>query len=134
MPAGHAAEQLERADNAATLQHVMGLLKAVFPGRRLPAPVGVAITRWGQDPFSRGAYSFIPVGFREETMVDIQRAVGPLVWAGEYATISYLGTTHGAAVTGSQCAAELMSMLHLGRARLASSEAAAGVTSPLSKL
>ncbi len=51
-------------------------------------------------------------------------AVGPLHFAGEYASPAYLGTTHGASVTGMKAASEIMALLGLGRARLAFAEAA----------
>ncbi|MCH2411537.1 MAG: FAD-dependent oxidoreductase, partial [Acidimicrobiales bacterium] len=30
--------------------------------RSIPEPVDWRITRWGADPFARGAYSYLPVG------------------------------------------------------------------------
>ena len=57
------------------------------------------------------------------------RNVGPLHFAGEYVDAAYMGTTHGAAVTGMKACADIMAMLGLGRARLAFQEAAL-TTSP----
>jgi len=37
----------------------MQTLRVMF-GDEIPEPEGVLITRWGQDPFSFGAYSHIP--------------------------------------------------------------------------
>jgi hypothetical protein len=35
-------------------------LKAAFGVK--PTVVDMVITRWGQDPFARGSYSYVPVG------------------------------------------------------------------------
>jgi len=50
-----------------------------------------AITRWGQDPFSYGAYSFIPL------------------FAGEATHDRYPATVHGAYLSGDRAAREWLS-------------------------
>jgi len=39
----------------------MAVLRRIF-GADVPDPVGVAISRWGEDKYAHGAYSSIPPG------------------------------------------------------------------------
>lgn len=123
MPAGVGASALEEKSDADTVDHVMGVLRRMFPGLQIPDPIAFVVTRWGKDPHSLGAYSYFPVGFTDADSEGVQNPVGPLHFAGEYVSPAYMGTTHGAAVTGMKAAAEIMSLLGLGRARLAFAEA-----------
>ena len=42
----------------------MRSLRAIFEPQsiKVPAPLQVSVTRWGQDPFAYGSYSSLPVG------------------------------------------------------------------------
>ncbi|MGL4237058.1 flavin monoamine oxidase family protein [Tabrizicola sp.] len=99
--AAAAAEELEALDDRDTVRSAMQALRAMF-GTAIPDPVGSQITRWRQDPFSRGAYSFNPTGTRSKD----RRALfgsdweGRLHFAGEAASEEYPGTAHGALLTG----------------------------------
>ncbi len=103
--AARAADDLEHLDDSATLVSAMEALRSMF-GRGIPDPVSSQITRWRQDPFARGAYSFNAVG----TSAKDRRALfgsdweGRLHFAGEAASADHPGTTHGALLTGQSAA------------------------------
>jgi hypothetical protein len=56
-----AAADVERWGEAAAVADVCACLKQLFPNT-FRAPLDAAVTRWGSDPFARGAYSHVPVG------------------------------------------------------------------------
>jgi monoamine oxidase len=71
-------------------------------GAGLPDPVGVMASRWRDDPFARGSYSFLPPG---ATPDDRAALAGPdwggrLVFAGEACDTGAPATVHGALATG----------------------------------
>jgi hypothetical protein len=83
---------------------VLAVLRGIF-GRRgldVPAPLHVACSRWGTDPFSLGAYSSMPVGTEGGDDYDaLAESVGGRVFfAGEATTRKYPATMHGAFYSG----------------------------------
>lgn len=103
------AEQLEALDDRATIAAAHDALRAMF-GTRFPAPVAAQVTRWGQDPFSLGSYSYNAVGAGQDT----RRALGGADWggalwfAGEATEPDYFGTAHGAYLSGQNVAKAIM--------------------------
>ncbi len=71
----------------------------------IPAPDAAIITRWRQDPFARGSYSYLPAGFdpaaRTALRSDVDRQV---FFAGEATSDDYAGTVHGALFEGTAAA------------------------------
>jgi len=107
----HAADEaaaLERLDDRATVDAATAALRAMF-GSAFPAPVAAQVTRWGQDPFSFGSYSFNAVGVDEDTRAALAGADwdGRLWFAGEACSTDYFGTVHGAILSGREVAGEL---------------------------
>ena len=75
---------------------------------RLPAVVDHRITRWGQDPWSRGAYSFLGPGASSATRRMLARPIdGRLFFAGEATDTEHPATVHGALASGQRAAAEI---------------------------
>lgn len=107
--AAAAAVRLEDLDDRATTASAMTALRAMF-GSAIPDPIGSQITRWHQDPFSRGSYSFNSVG----TNANERRALFGTDWdkrlqfAGEAASHDHPGTAHGALMTGIAAAKALL--------------------------
>ena len=63
---------------------------------------------WGSDPFSRGAYAYLPVNG-----LDAQRTLGKgidetLFFAGEATAVGHIGTVHGAIASGHRAAGEIL--------------------------
>jgi monoamine oxidase len=103
------AREVEALDDRATLAAATDALRAMF-GNRFPAPVAAQITRWSQDRWSLGSYSFNAVGTTPGLRSGLQGADwdGALWFAGEACTDDHYGTTHGAVLSGRAAAAGLI--------------------------
>jgi monoamine oxidase len=65
---------------------------------------------WSHDPFSRGAYSYLPVGAIDAPKILAQPESGVLFFAGEATDLTHqLGTVHGAIATGQRAARDIKS-------------------------
>jgi monoamine oxidase len=102
------AREMETLDDRATIASAHEALRAMF-GARFPAPVAAQATRWGQDRWTHGAYSFNPVGMRPDQRdalfgTDWDGALG---FCGEACSSRHFGTTHGAVMTGRKLVAAM---------------------------
>lgn len=103
--AGALAREVEMLDDRATEAESHAALKAMF-GTAFPAPLASQVTRWSQDPFALGSYSF----HATDTSPATRRALagadweGRLVFAGEAASPDHHGTAHGAYLSGQAAA------------------------------
>jgi len=78
----------------------------------LTAVEDVAIVDWAEDPYARGAYSYIPVGGLDAPAQLAAPVEGCLFFAGEATdTAGDPGTVHGALRSGERAARELISRL-----------------------
>ena len=106
--AGSQARKVEALDDAATAAAAHDALKSMF-GTSFPAPIAAQVTRWSQDPFARGAYSFLPTGTSAATRLALAGADwdNRLFFAGEATHPDHPATVHGAFLSG-QSAARLI--------------------------
>lgn len=107
--AAEEAREMERLDDRATVASAHDALRAMF-GARFPAPAAAQVTRWGQDRWTLGAYSFNPVGARpaqREALFGLDWD-GALGFCGEACASRHFGTVHGALMTGRRLAALLL--------------------------
>ena len=84
---------------------------ATGPDPTPPGPSGVRalVTRWATDPYSLGAYSFIPVGATPDDRAVLQEPVtARLLLAGEHTDASAPATTHGALASGRRVASQVL--------------------------
>jgi monoamine oxidase len=63
---------------------------------------------WQHDPFSRGAYGYVPVGGLGDQSVLSQPVDGTLFFAGEATSVGHIGTVHGAIMSGQRAAEEIL--------------------------
>ena len=77
---------------------------------------------WGADPFSRGAYAYLPVNGLEAQRT-LARPLGDTIYfAGEAVSVGHIGTVHGAIASGHQAAADILRICrHLGNSRAGAS-------------
>ena len=107
--AADAAGEIERLDDRDTLAAAHEALRAMF-GTAFPAPLAGQVTRWRQDRFTLGSYSFNAGG----TGPDSRRALAGADWdgklwvAGEGSQAHYFGTAHGALLSGQDVARRLL--------------------------
>ena len=96
---GSLARQREDLDDDAAVKLALAELRH-GAGEALPAPTRALVTRWGKDPFSRGAYYFPKVGSPRADATTLAKPVGTrLFFAGE-ATSIHFGTVPGAILSG----------------------------------
>ena len=75
-------------------------LKDIF-GDDIPQPIATHVTRWREDPWSLGSYSYLPIGASGDDMRELGEPVGEtLLFAGEATIPNLYATVHGAMVSG----------------------------------
>jgi monoamine oxidase len=92
------------------LTEVMGILKEMYGADKVPKPCKTRITRWQDDPYARGSYSYIARGSSADSIRDYFRANGPIHWAGEGSHATDGQTVHGAWMSAVQAAADMASV------------------------
>ncbi|MGQ0567854.1 MAG: flavin monoamine oxidase family protein [Gemmobacter sp.] len=107
--AARVAEDIETLDDLATMDSAVGALRTMF-GSAVPALLGGQVSRWRQDRFAMGAYSYVAVG---ATRKDRMALFGPdwagkLWFAGEATSADHPATVHGALITRHRAAAGLI--------------------------
>ena len=76
-------------------------------GKKVPRPKDMVVSKWGHDPYSLGAYSFMKVGATPMDRVSLGRSVaGSLYFAGEAVSENFAATMHGAYESGLAAAQE----------------------------
>jgi monoamine oxidase len=103
--AGAPAWEREKWSDQQIQQEAEAATQQMFGGKH--RAVAVKITRWGQDPYSRGCYSYLPAGVDPEAHSLLGKAKPPLFFAGEATNKDYPGTVHGAYLSGRRAAKEL---------------------------
>ncbi len=105
---GSWARSLESQSDAMVQKGVMQMLKQLW-GSAVPEPEDFCLTRWQQDPFSRGSYAHLPVGAKGSDYDDLAKALPPrLFFAGEATHRQHPSTVHGAYLSGLRAAQEIM--------------------------
>jgi monoamine oxidase len=107
--AARMAEEIEAMDDRETTASAMAALRAMF-GSGVPDPLGSQISRWRQDPFALGAYSFNAVGSSRKDRRALFGADwdGRLQFAGEATSKDQPATVHGALLTGRKAAKAIL--------------------------
>jgi len=94
------ARTVEAYTDAQTVADAMNVLKTLF-GTSIPNPTGFKLTRWGKNPWSLGSYSFMANGASGADYDALTVPInGRLFFAGEHTNKKYLGTVHGAYLSG----------------------------------
>ncbi|HEX6650971.1 MAG TPA: FAD-dependent oxidoreductase, partial [Pyrinomonadaceae bacterium] len=109
---GPRAEKLALESEDSLLDHALQSLAHVFQTSRnsLEQQLEAFYTHnWQSDPFSAGAYSYIPVGGNDAQAQLAEAVEGTLLFAGEATnTEGHHGTVHGAIASGLRAASEIM--------------------------
>lgn len=105
--AGSYGQAIELLPDTEIISRAMQTLRQMY-GSQVPNPIGYLITRWQQDPFSYGSYSYIATG---ATPGDRQTLGEPidnrLFFAGEATSQKYPATVHGAFLSGLEAAKKI---------------------------
>ena len=99
--AGRIAEEMEQYTEQEIQASAMKALQEMFPENPIPEPLQVIVTKWGQDEFARGSYSFNAFGGKHSGRKQLAAPIdSKLYFAGEACHSDYFGTTHGALMSG----------------------------------
>jgi hypothetical protein len=109
--AGTAAYSAEESDNDSLVREVTGRLAKVFAPASIPPPSEVIVTRWKQDPFARGTYSFVGPQTQAGDYDVMAQPVGPIHFAGEATCGTHPATVHGAYLSGLRAASDVIESL-----------------------
>lgn len=94
------AREIERLSDHETVASAMTVLRTMY-GANIPEPSGYLVTRWAQDPFSLGAYSYIKLGASPKMRRELAKTVRNRVFfAGEATASDFPETAHGAYLSG----------------------------------
>ena len=103
--AGRVAASIEALSDDEIQTQVMSSLRSMFAPRQIPEPLQVVITRWGQEEFAMGSYSYNAYGashrFRDRLADPVDKR---LYFAGEACSSAFPSTTHGAFLSGAKAA------------------------------
>lgn len=108
--AGFYGQQQEALADWQIVDKAMAVLRDMF-GDGIPNPTDYQITRWDQDPFSYGSYSFFATGSTPAMVKTLTTAVANRVFfAGEHTHPDYPQTTHGAYLSGERAANQILTL------------------------
>lgn len=108
---GQTALQLEAFSDDELIKKIMANFENHF-STQLPNPESYIITRWGQDPFSYGSYSYLKTGSTEKDYETLAEPLSnKLFFAGEATSLQYPSTTHGAWLSGIREAERIQKIL-----------------------
>lgn len=110
--AGPRADSLLQADRNAIVDAALRDLAAVANVRREAIEEQLAAVHlhdWHNDPFARGAYSYVPVGALRHRETLAKPVENTLFFAGEATELEgHSATVHGAIATGVRCARQIL--------------------------
>lgn len=105
--AGHAAHSVEETDTNSLLDEITEKLRKVFSSK-VPMPREVIVTRWKQDKFTKGTYSYVGPYTKPGDYELMAQPVGNLHFAGEATCGTHPATVHGAFLSGLRVASDVM--------------------------
>lgn len=110
--AGSQAARVEALTDEEAVGEVMEVLQGLYGDAVPDEPAAAWVTRWGEDPFSRGSYSYMAVGATPADRAALARPVNNKVFmAGEATSRSFHGTVNGAWESGEAAANAIIKSL-----------------------
>lgn len=108
---GEFAREMEEQPDEDIQADIMASLRKIYDEAAL-APKKIFISRWTADPFTMGAYTYVPVGATHNDFYEIAKPLyQQLFFAGEHTTAEYRGTVHGAYISGIREAENILQSL-----------------------
>jgi monoamine oxidase len=110
---GDRSRCIENLSDSEIIKNTMGNFKKQF-GTELSDPESCINTRWSQDIYSFGSFSYIPTGASIKDFDAIAESVSDkLFFAGEATSSKYPATTHGAYLSGIREANKIIDLYSL---------------------
>jgi monoamine oxidase len=105
---GQTAREREKLTDAEIIGVAMQVLRTIY-GSNIPEPERWLRTRWSEDPFALGSYSYLAAGSSGDDRDALAQAVdGVLFFAGEATSRGQAATVHGALLTGRRAASAIL--------------------------
>lgn len=106
-----AARLTESMTDSQIVQEIMTHLRDIY-GTGIPDPVSMIRTRWQNNPYTYGAYSFTAVDTLMKHFDDLAEELNDkLFFAGEHTEAEYFSTVHGAYLSGLREADKIMALV-----------------------
>jgi hypothetical protein len=99
---------------AAVVEACLAVLRGLFGAASVPSPAACHVTRWADDEWARGSFSYAAAGSSGPSDVEALRrdcGGGKVFFAGEATSGYYLGHAHGAYLSGVDAARHIESAL-----------------------
>ncbi|KAF9273055.1 hypothetical protein BGZ68_001874 [Mortierella alpina] len=110
--AGQSAYDCEKMSKEDLVEEAMRTLAVIHPHLQLPPPIETLVTRWSQDEFAQGSYSFVGKDGDGGDYDQMAKPIGDrLYFAGEATCRQYPATAHGAYLSGIKVAKDILDML-----------------------
>ncbi|KAG9319424.1 hypothetical protein KVV02_007989 [Mortierella alpina] len=110
--AGQSAYDCEKMSKEDLVEEAMRTLALIHPHLQLPPPIETVVTRWSQDEFAQGSYSFVGKDGDGEDYDQLAKPIeNRLYFAGEATCRQYPATAHGAYLSGIKVAKDILDML-----------------------
>ncbi|KAF9978625.1 hypothetical protein BGZ75_009944, partial [Mortierella antarctica] len=110
--AGQSAYDCEKMSKEDLVEEAMRTLALIYPHLQLPPPIETVVTRWSQDEFAQGSYSFVGKDGDGEDYDQLAKPIeNRLYFAGEATCRQYPATAHGAYLSGIKVAKDILDML-----------------------
>ena len=106
--AGDAALDAEKVPQDEILSDLIGKLAKMFSLPSLPRLEEAIVTKWSQDPFARGTYSYLGPKAEPGDYEAMAAPTGNVHFAGEATCGTHPATVHGAFISGLRAAAEVV--------------------------
>jgi monoamine oxidase len=101
------ARAVEDWSDERVVASAMHALRAIF-GSDIPDPEAWLVTRWGSDPYARGAWPYVAFGSTPDDYDALAEPVADrLFFAGDATSADYPATAHGAYLSGLRAAEEV---------------------------
>ena len=96
--------------NEALIAGALRHLAMMLGQDEVPLPRGAEVTRWREDPWCRGSYSYVPVGGSYQDHAALAEPEGRVRFAGEHTAGKAASTVHGAMMSGLREAQRLLDL------------------------
>lgn len=101
---GEFADALESKTDSQIAEEAMIVLRKMY-GEKVPAATAYKSTRWSDDPYALGSYSYVPVGKSPELFDELQAPVASkLFFAGEATSSEFYSAADAAYLSGLKAA------------------------------
>lgn len=106
---GNAAAFVDGMTDDEAVGHAMASLRDLFP--KVPEPRDYYLTRWMDDPFAQGSFSYTAVGSGDDDRTALGEPLGEQVFfAGEATETEHTATVHGALLSGRREADRILTL------------------------